>query len=577
LIGKSKKGNQVGATERIVRHLKVRADSEAHVRHAVLTLEDAMRCASLPDAGARLLLVRRLDLGVVAQGISSQTLSRLVEEKVAAVGGAWVHAFDPAAERANFVFFRDALEARCELALRLARTTPCTAWYWRLAVPEFKPAVGAPANLRRIALTIAALPEAPVALPAWIARLTAAGAASVIARAIGPVDAAVLLHSAHLSDTLDAQKFQGTREVQPQPLFARQHGHPAELSIQTERLPAFATQPSWLQKLSRAGGGVLFTESSKRVAPLTRTTRLAASAELMQPGRSQASGEIDTPSTCATTESSETDLHAAQLPRQRHNISSEVALGITANTPAIDVRLAPLSDQFNTDAVCKPDQPDRTHHEAVPAPVLNGSPLPDASPTAYGGLLFLLPVLQRLGYPAWAETLPEKAAAHVVQHMLTLVLRRLDAPTDDPAWLLAGSSLSDPFGRIDVKAPAPWGDPTLAAPRCAAARDVDTLANQAQSVAALAHVVLIACRRWLRRVAGIGLASLVTRPAAIGFSATHADAFFRLGDADVRVRRAGLDFDLGWVPWYGRVISFHYTEPFTSVATLRTRGAPGGS
>jgi hypothetical protein len=28
--------------------------------------------------------------------------------------------------------------------------------------------------------------------------------------------------------------------------------------------------------------------------------------------------------------------------------------------------------------------------------------------------------------------------------------------------------------------------------------------------------------------------------------------------ADVRVRRAGLDLDPGWVPWLGRVVLHHY-------------------
>jgi hypothetical protein len=543
----------LGATERIVKHLSLRADREADVRRALLTVEDALRCASLPDAGARLLLVRHLNLGIIAQGVSSQTLSRLIEEKVAAVGGVWVHAINPTAEYANFVFFRDSLEARHELALRLARTRPCTAWYWRLAVPEFKLAEGTHANLRSIALAIAALPEAPAALPAWIARLTAAGVASVIARAIGSTEAAVLLHSAHLYDTHGAQEFQSTLKEQPQFLFARQHGYLAELPLQTEHRPALATLPSWLQVLSRARGFLPFTESGKRVA----------------------------------TESCEKNLHGLPIPRhvkadatpvpaQLDNIASEAALEISANTLAIDVHRASLSEQFNADEVCMPDQPHGNTHEAAKGPVLNASPFLDASPTAYGGLLFLLPVLQRLDYPAWAEVLPEVAAAHIVQQMLALVLRHLDAPTDDPAWLLASSSLSDPFGHIDVIAPATWDDPMLVAPRGAAAKDLVTLVDQAQSAVALAHVLLIASRRWLRRIAGIGVASLVRRPAAIGLRATHGDVFFRLGDADMRIRRAGLDFDPGWVPWYGRVISFHYTEQYTLVSNLRAHGVSDG-
>jgi hypothetical protein len=58
----------------------------------------------------------------------------------------------------------------------------------------------------------------------------------------------------------------------------------------------------------------------------------------------------------------------------------------------------------------------------------------------------------------------------------------------------------------------------------------------------------------------IGLASLVVRRARVDITPTHVDVFFRLNAADVRVRRAGLDIDPGWVPWFGRVVTFHYED-----------------
>ena len=69
---------------------------------------------------------------------------------------------------------------------------------------------------------------------------------------------------------------------------------------------------------------------------------------------------------------------------------------------------------------------------------------------------------------------------------------------------------------------------------------------------------LALARRWLRRRAGIGLASLVRRPGWRCLSATHADVVLDLNAIDLRVRRAGLDIDPGWVPWLGRVAGFHY-------------------
>ena len=73
---------------------------------------------------------------------------------------------------------------------------------------------------------------------------------------------------------------------------------------------------------------------------------------------------------------------------------------------------------------------------------------------------------------------------------------------------------------------------------------------------------LDACRRWLRRIGGLGLASLVARPGRLALTGTHADLFFGLAQTDLRVRRLGLDIDPGWLPWFGRVVAFHY--PYTT-------------
>jgi len=538
----------VGATERIVRHLRLRADSEASVRRAALKLEDALRCASLPDAGARVLLVRRLDLGLIAVGASPQTLSLLLERRVAAAGATWVHGAGPNADRADFVFFRDALEARCELALQLAHAAPCAAWFWPLAVPEFKPAEGAQANLRRIALAIAALPEAPAALPAWIARLTAAGVAPVLAQAIGPVEAAALLRAARLSvDASRSRTIQMAPSELPRLASNAQDVDHAEGSPRRELAPAFTALPSWVQTLARAGG---FAPQVVSVTPVARTAHTDTASGPSQTGNERTSrkhGDVETPLAFVGPDAGAKDVHKSPVPKQ-----------IKADTARL------------------PDQPDGITTEAAPEPPSSGRPFPDAAPSAYGGLLFLLPVLQRLGYAAWAEALPEGAAAQVVQHLLALVLRRVNALLDDPAWMFASSPLNYDFGNIDLKASAIWGDPALAAPRGCVAKDIVALAEQAPSAAALARIWLIACRRWLRRVAGIGVASLVMRPAAIGFSATHADVFFRLSDADMRVRRAGLDFDPGWVPWFGRVVAFHYTNQLPSVPAPRTGRVPDG-
>jgi hypothetical protein len=71
---------------------------------------------------------------------------------------------------------------------------------------------------------------------------------------------------------------------------------------------------------------------------------------------------------------------------------------------------------------------------------------------------------------------------------------------------------------------------------------------------------LEAARRWSRRHARMGLAELVRRPGRVAATRTHVDLVFDVRRADVRIRRAGLDLDPGWLPWLGRVLSFHYAD-----------------
>ncbi len=47
-------------------------------------------------------------------------------------------------------------------------------------------------------------------------------------------------------------------------------------------------------------------------------------------------------------------------------------------------------------------------------------------------------------------------------------------------------------------------------------------------------------------------------PARLLASASHVDLHFSLNDASLAVRRVGLDINPGWLPWFGRVVTFHY-------------------
>jgi hypothetical protein len=193
-----------------------------------------------------------------------------------------------------------------------------------------------------------------------------------------------------------------------------------------------------------------------------------------------------------------------------------------ARVPVLALRPRPASEVPVAveagDAIAQPDLPPALAEFADPHGRAWAAPVP----TAVGGLLLLLPALQRMPWLGFPRDAADVAA---LSH---LAIARLRPPADDPV-----------HGLIAHLA----GDAALA-PRLWLARDVwRTL------------------RIWLRREAGIGPAHLLARRAALRWDATHIDLHFALNDADLRIRRAGLDQSPGWMPALGRVVSVHFDAP----------------
>jgi hypothetical protein len=150
------------------------------------------------------------------------------------------------------------------------------------------------------------------------------------------------------------------------------------------------------------------------------------------------------------------------------------------------------------------------------------------SPTAVAGLFFLVPLIERAGIGALMSRQPELVESGWPIRLIRRVARRL---------------------RVDPL------DPTLLALPCADSALDATSSERADTVAALR-----ALRRWCRVHARLSIGALVRRPGTVSWSRTHIDVHFPLGRADVRIRRAGLDIDPGWVPWLGRVVRYHYDD-----------------
>jgi hypothetical protein len=176
---------------------------------------------------------------------------------------------------------------------------------------------------------------------------------------------------------------------------------------------------------------------------------------------------------------------------------------------------------------------------------------PEAEPvvipaaTAWGGLLFLLPVMAELEVPdriaadgrLTAEPLP------AVLHALGTVLVDGAAVADDvlpedPALLAFAGLAPHETAPVPIEAP--------------------------EAVEELAGLLVAGLRRWLdgsptaARTDAELLEQVLHRPATVEADPGWIDLWFDLDGLSIDVRRAGLDLDPGHVPWLGCVVRFRY-------------------
>lgn len=475
----------MGASDRNIQHLRLRAPSAQMAVHAAHRLEDALRCASLPDTGERLLLVRRLHLGRLPAGCSSQSLSLLIEQRVGAVGGEWVRGDDEArAARSDTVFFASRLQAAQIALRRRAMGLPLDGWHWPLALPGVAVHAHAQAFLAQLFESVLCWPEAAAAAPVLIAEAQAVGQGAWWNAHLPPV------WRERLAPHMQARTAGGSR-AGPAPRPTAPTAPPTGALLGSAQAREAAEPGTGAQAPSDHG----VHHAPPPPGPLVDAA-LDANLFRVSPARSKTGAGTGDATAAAPV--------AVAGPSSR---SSDAGDPLSAATP---FRAPPAGD--------------RTAVERVSGVCADaGVPWSGAVATGAGGLLFLWPVLERLGAAAWDARHPD---AWLAPRVLGLALRRLRVPASDPAWALC-ASLPHPAG------PPPTPDEQAA-------------------------LWLRACCRHLRREPHFGLARLVVRPAWLRWSATHIDVHFRPRDADLRVRRAALDTDPGWVDALQRVVVFHY-------------------
>jgi hypothetical protein len=160
-----------------------------------------------------------------------------------------------------------------------------------------------------------------------------------------------------------------------------------------------------------------------------------------------------------------------------------------------------------------------------PAPLV-WSDLPPVN-TAFAGFPFLIPLLSQLGIEAWLDNHPLLLEWDWPRHLLLRIAAQLGIPPEDPVLTALVP---------DGLEPGP----------------------QAVVLHSLSRHWSRSLRRWSLGQGRLSLAALVRRPGSVVCHRTHLDLYFDHRQAEIRVRRLGLDLDPGWVSWLGLVVQFHY-------------------
>lgn len=485
------------------------APTEALVRRGALLLEDALHTASLPE-GSRLLLIRRLDVGRIHPCRSPATLALTIEQQLQHMVP--ISATDPAAPHAPAVYFADSLEPYTELCQLLAQGQFPTAWYWPAAVPQWRPHQSHPETYRQILLHLAQQPQGVLAIAHLLTDLHHSNTLSPILSTLTPQDATLLLTLSHLPQPPTANRQHPTAKIAPvSPL-------PRAAAPLSPRLPLLPVLQTWLPTW---GMGDVRSHWLTLIALIQ-----ANSARLLSPGLPN------------------------QVQRLMHQIATEMTLDSLQDEPGTEDRGRKTEDRRQEiDHVSSLIPPAAPPYPPVPDPILSISassslPLSTWLPTSYGGFFFTVNLLTRLGFPQFLSTHPDLIESDFPAQLLLALTHRLAISAEDPIHL----ALFPPFSSREpalrpYESSVPCASPSPSSPFPPSGSPYPWLR--------LLH-------RWCRCYLKISLADLVTRPGELRATSTHIDLRFNLNHSDIRLRRAGLDLDPGWVPWLGRVILFHY-------------------
>jgi hypothetical protein len=598
--------------DRRVRQVQLTASSQELIQRGAVLLEDALHTASLPQSqGSRVLVVRSLNMGMIHSHQSSTTLALTVEVRLRQLEASAIYAGDPAAHAYPVVYFRDEVDPYLCLAKKLSRGEPTTDWFWPVAIPGWQLSFSASEGLRHVLYGVVQTNPGVGGLLALLQSLREAGGLERLFMALDAQDGAVLLRLCHWA----APSVEVPSSLPSSSPISVASTWQALCDRWLQSWGADDPRSLWLAAVVLAvenPARLLEPELPKRAYQLLqqvtdqqRTDDALKSSEVVtridEPSHLDHLDGLDQSPDLISATTSASDAEVRPSIDQPNTILPSPARSSdwTPDTSATSKDfIQPVLNSSQT-AEERSNSPSETEDSSEAVPDSRTS-LPVETPqfTQFAGFYFLIPLLQALGITSFLEMHGLLIDLEFPKRLLREIAHRLAIPDADPIWVAL--SLSTPSFKdshcCDFTAPQIWQQGIVnsgvilqnfdnqrhilldhsgrlplsiwrnAPPENAQAWlelpaltvPVDRLSVPASDLELISHAWITALRRWCRRYAQMGLHTLIGRPGRVAFTRTHLDVLLDHQQADIRIRRVGLDLDPGWVPWFGRVVSFHY-------------------
>lgn len=165
--------------------------------------------------------------------------------------------------------------------------------------------------------------------------------------------------------------------------------------------------------------------------------------------------------------------------------------------------------------------------------------------TEGAGVYFLLHALRHTGIVPLLDAHAELRLTHFVARVLLRLARQAGVAFEDP---ILQPLLED----IDGLHASDARDPLARPPSLSHLQRLRAAPELTERLWACA------VRRWCRRHMRMSVREILARPGRIRATPTNIDITLPMSAVDLRIRRVGLDLDPGYVPWFARVVHFHY-------------------